>query len=364
MNKVSSKDEQRIGKLMSSGLEEMAAGSPCLTEDQLDALVAGTLPQVDRDAMLSHAAGCAECRHALVVTQRLAEADEPAVSKVTNIAEHKRFAWNYTVPLALAASLLLAIGLYRLMPGSGDTPLPGLPGAAQPVGETAKAKTEPHSQTLQVAQQGEAVRKPNRKNTLIALAETLGKAGIGKELDLPFVSVNQSGFASDGEAEANRFHTGFALFALASACERGDTALVRRAAASFKERMEKIGLTESDRGSLLPRAEGLVTGTPTPEACHALFVAGMNAIEKQYANDLHFNLGFWIAALRISAQLKQGEILHDTAFLETIHMGSKLGKPGGLAKKLAEVASIAGGMLDDKQWARLEELADEVQKRF
>lgn len=362
MNTPDQKKELRIGRLMAAGLEEMAADTPCLTEDQLDALVAGTIPKAERDTALSHISGCSECRHALVVTHRLAQVDEPVESKVIPIAKHKHYAWNYTVPLALAATLLLAISLYRFIPGNSDIPLPGLPGTKPPTGEV--AKVEPQPQAPQVAQQREAVRKPNRQNTLMAMAGTLGKAGRGKEADIPFVSANQAGFAGDGEVEANLFHTGFALFALASACESGDTATVHRAAASLKERMDKLSLTESDRGTLLLKAEKLITDAPTPEACRTLYAASMNAIEKQTPNDLHLNLGFWIAALRISAQQKQSIILFDAVFMETIRMGANLAKPGGVAKKLAEVATIAGSSLDEKAWSRLEELADDVQKRF
>lgn len=237
-----------------------------------------------------------------------------------------------------------------------------MPGIKPSTGEV--AKLEPHPQALQIARQGESTQKPNRHNTLLALAETLGKADRGKEFDIPFVSANQAGFASNGEAEANRFHTGFALFVLASACESGDITTVHCAAASLRERMGKLSLTESDPGGLLLKAEKLVTDAPTPEVCRSLFADSINALEKQSPNDLHLNRGFWIAALRISSQQKQGNVLHDTVFLETIRMGANLAKPGGVAKKLAEVATIAKSPLNEKAWSRLEELSDDVQKRF
>jgi hypothetical protein len=363
-------EELRIGRLLAAGLEEMAAGTPCLSDEQLNNLVAAIMSGAERDAALSHAAGCAECRHALVIAHRLAQPDEPEVSKVVNLADHKRSAWsqvksyasNYTVPLALAASLLLAIGLYRFSRTSGDTPLPGLPGTKPPVGEVAKVEAPP--QTPQVAQSGEAVRKPNRRNTLLALAGTLGKANRGRELDIPFVSANQAGFAGSGGDEVNRFHTGFALFSLAAACEGGDAATLHRAAASLSERITKLNLPESGIGTLLPKAEKMITDTPTPETCRTLFAANWNVLDKQFNEDPHLNLGYWIAALRFSVQQKNGDTLHDPIFLETLRSGTKLSSPAGVVKKLVAIIALSEKTLDDKDWQVLEDLADDVQKRY
>jgi|GEM_PF-4931456 len=356
-------EELRVGRLLATGLEDMAKGTPCLTEEQLDALVAGALQGDERDAAINHIAGCAVCRHAFVVTSRLATAAEEehtvevAKSKVVPFPVKKvRPAWNYTVPLALAATLLLAIGLNRFFPGTGDAPLPGTPQPQQ----SAQA---PGAQ--QVAQNGATVRKPvmTNQDSLLATAGELGRKAAGKELDLSFISVGQAGYAGSGGDEANRFHAGYANYGLLLACSNGNAQVARKAAASMHERLQRLDITAGDGANLIGKLEQFVAGS-LGAGCEETAELAMAAMQKQYAQDPFFELGTFASALQISSRLRLPELLTGNRFRESLGRLSNLNKPAAVIATLSEINSIAAGKLDDSAWKRMEELAVDIRKQF
>ena len=115
MSNNAKQDEMRIGRLLADGLQDLATETPCLTEEQLDNLADGGVSKEDQERYFSHIAGCSICNHAFVVTKRLASAD------TTHISKHVRPAWNYIAPLALAATVVLAISIHRILPSNNAT---------------------------------------------------------------------------------------------------------------------------------------------------------------------------------------------------------------------------------------------------
>lgn len=364
------REELRIGRLLTAGLEEMAGGTPCLSSDQVQSLVAGNMSEDERETALNHAAGCAICRHSLLVTHRLTTApdyeevreNEDGKSRVVHLSDRRSPVRSYYVPLALAASLVLAVGLYQLRDKAGAPG--GLTGLKTPGGET--AKVEPALQVPQSPGIGVKVSpaKQDRSSTMLAVAGATAQSLTRKELDVQFASANRAGFASDSVEDSNRFHVGFALFSLAAAGETGDGATARRAAASLNERIQRLNLSAGASKSLAADTEKLATGTPNPEACRTLFAAFQNAVNQKYPADVMLDLGMWTAVLQISGEKVLAEIVRDTHFQETIRKGARLAAPRGLPAKLAEIASISGSKLDAVTANRLHELADDLQKLF
>jgi hypothetical protein len=217
-----------------------------------------------------------------------------------------------------------------------------------------------------VAQTEELQRKPKmtRQDSLLALAGRLGTTAKGKELDIPFVSANQAGFTGSGGAESDRFHAGFALLSLTVACDAGDTATYRRAATSLHERVQKLDLPKGEAAKILALAEDSIKGSLNTKGCIELAMKADTALNARYGDDPYRELGMLSAALLLSAQTKNSELLTAEPFRQALHRLARLEKPGGVGKKVAELAALVAAPLDNAAWSKIEQLADDIQKRF
>ena len=350
-------DEMRIGRLLADGLQELAAETPCLTEDQLDNLVAGTVSTEEQERYFSHIAGCDMCNHAFVVTKRLAMAETTVVPK------HIRPAWNYYAPLALAATVLLVISAQRIFTSKSDVTAPPMASNNSPAGYEKIAKAPEQSAPPSPAVVAAHKPKMTRQDNLLAMAGTLGKSAHGKELDIPFAATSQAGFAGGSAAEANRFHTGFALFSLAVACESQDRNLTRRASASLVERLQRLELPAAVQNKSTQLA-ALLDESSDPKTFRELAATVTTAMTARYPEDPYGELGVWTAALRVAVQTRNTTFITNADFTG---IGAGLDKPGtpqGVTRMISEIHTIAKGQLNDEAWEKIDSLADDIQKKF
>ena len=349
-------DEMRIGRLLADGLQELAAETPCLTEEQLDNLVAGTVSTEEQERLFSHIAGCDICKHAFIVTKRLSMAETTVAPK------HVRPAWNYYAPLAMAATVLLVISAQHIFKSKSDVVAPvarNIPQEAQNTTVINPAPAAPPSPTVA------AVRKPKmtRQDNLLAMAETLGKAASDKELDIPFATTGQAGFAGTSGAEATRFHTGFALISLAVACEAHDRNLTLRASASLIERLQRLELPQAVQNKTAQLA-ALLDEKDDQRSCRELASTVAAAMTARYPGDSYEELGAWTAALRVAVQSRNPALFTDAEFSGLVPAGENQRDQRGVTRMMSEIRSIARGPLNDIAWEKLDSLADDLQKQF
>jgi hypothetical protein len=357
MNNNPKRDEERIGRLLADGLQYLAVEIPCLTEKQLDNLAAGTASTEEKERCYSHIAGCSVCNHAFVVMQRLAKAD------TTELSKHIRPAWSYIAPLTLAATVLLAVSLYRFLPSKSDVGAPLVAMNKPPINQGAIAQTPKPAPPSPLA----ATRHKSqmtRQESLLAMAENLGKAARGKELDIPLAAAGQAGFASDGAAEANRFHAGFALLSLGVACEAHDRNLTLRASASLRERLQRLDLPQEVMDKITHLA-ALLNETTDPKSYQDLSATVTAAMTARYSDDPYGELGVWTAGLRIAVQCRNAAYLRNGELSQLeVHIEKMRGQQRVVVGMISEIRSLAKGPLNDTAWERIDSLADDIQKQF
>jgi hypothetical protein len=111
-------DEGRLRELYSAGVEErqVVDRTNCVEPEAILALVLGEAPETDRLAMLDHVMSCPACHR----DYEYLSAVEEAGDRTERIAARRAPLWRRALPLAAAASLVLAIGGLMLKGRSGD----------------------------------------------------------------------------------------------------------------------------------------------------------------------------------------------------------------------------------------------------
>jgi hypothetical protein len=111
-------DEGRLRELYSAGVEErqVVDRTNCVEPEAILALVLGEAPETDRLAMLDHVMSCPACHR----DYEYLSAVEEAGDKTERIAARRAPLWRRALPLAAAASLVLAIGGLMLKGRAGD----------------------------------------------------------------------------------------------------------------------------------------------------------------------------------------------------------------------------------------------------
>jgi hypothetical protein len=101
-------DEGRLRELYSAGVEErrVVDRTNCVEPEAILALVLGEAPEGDRLATLDHVMSCPACHR----DYEYLSAVEEAADKTERIAGRSTPLWRRALPLAAAASLVLAIG--------------------------------------------------------------------------------------------------------------------------------------------------------------------------------------------------------------------------------------------------------------
>jgi hypothetical protein len=101
-------DEGRLRDLYSAGVEERRVidRANCVEPEAILALVLGEAPEADRLATLDHVMSCPACHR----DYEYLSAVEEAGDKTERIAGRRTPLWRRALPLAAAASLVLAIG--------------------------------------------------------------------------------------------------------------------------------------------------------------------------------------------------------------------------------------------------------------
>ena len=354
MSNNAKRDEERIGRLLADGLQDLAVDIPCLTEEQLDNLAAGTVSTEEKERCYSHIAGCSVCNHAFIVTQRLAKAE------TTELSKHIRPAWSYIAPITLAATVLLAVGLYRFLPPKSDVGAPLVAMKKPPEGQGTMAQApEPAPPSPLVA----TGHKPQmtRQESLLAMAENLGKAARGKELDIPLAAAGQAGFASDGAAEANRFHTGFALTSLVAACNANDRSLLQRSSSTLATRLLQMELPED---ALKKISIATTAMEKQPDNCTELTRVAAEALQTRFTDNPYLLLGVWTATVRLAAHVRNTDLFKEPEFVRMNSRIDKLAGSRGVAEKVVAIIAIGKGKVNDDAWNRIDALADDLQKQF
>ncbi|GAM11198.1 hypothetical protein OR1_03508 [Geobacter sp. OR-1] len=347
-------EELRIARLLAEGVQKLPPNTPCLTDEELDALAAGALQGERREQAVSHVASCDLCRQALIITTRLAAAD--SCQEPVQLHQKKQ---SYLVPLALAATVLLAIGIYNFVPKRGDLPLPVVPGSTPQQSQIA-CKEPP----AQPSATGNAPVKQTKPPALLAFANTLVIPKKGSQLELPVPSANQAGFASTGRDEANRFHLGFSTIALYVACKSEDSDSIRKSAASLDERIQQLETAHPELTELHLKAMKLASTPSSLSVCTDLLEQTAACMEKLSPNDIYLLLGAWTASVRVAAQQQNAAQLHHPYLNEVANKVGKLEAPRGVAQKITEILKIIDGPVDEKSYRRMDELADDIQRRF
>ena len=110
-------DEGRLRELYSASVEEreVVDRANCVDPEAILALVLGEAPEADRMATLDHVMSCPACHR----DYEYLSAVEEAGDKTERIAGRRAPSWRRALPLAAAASLVLAIGGLMLR-GRGD----------------------------------------------------------------------------------------------------------------------------------------------------------------------------------------------------------------------------------------------------
>jgi hypothetical protein len=110
-------DESRLRELYSASVEEQEVvdRANCVDPEAILALVLGEVPEADRMATLDHVMSCPACHR----DYEYLSAVEEAGDKTERIAGRRAPSWRRALPLAAAASLVLAIGGLMLR-GRGD----------------------------------------------------------------------------------------------------------------------------------------------------------------------------------------------------------------------------------------------------
>jgi hypothetical protein len=136
-------DEGRLRQLYTAGVEERQVGdrANCVAPEAILALVLGESPDAERLATLDHVMGCPACHR----DYEYLSAVEEAGAKTERIAARRAPTWRRVLPLAAAASVVLAIGSLvvrdRLGLGGDDVERGGERAIAvySPAGEVAAA---------------------------------------------------------------------------------------------------------------------------------------------------------------------------------------------------------------------------------
>jgi hypothetical protein len=111
-------DEGRLRQLYSAGVEErqVVDRTNCIEPEAILALVLGEAPEAERLATLDHVMSCPACHR----DYEYLSAVEEASDKTERIAGRRAPLWRRALPLAAAASLVLAIGGLMLKGRTGD----------------------------------------------------------------------------------------------------------------------------------------------------------------------------------------------------------------------------------------------------
>jgi hypothetical protein len=111
-------DESRLRELYSAGVEERQVGdrSACVAPEAILAVVIGEASEADRLSTLDHVMACPACHR----DYEYLTAVEEASDKTERIAGRRTGQWRRVLPLAAAASLVLAIGGLMLRERGGD----------------------------------------------------------------------------------------------------------------------------------------------------------------------------------------------------------------------------------------------------
>ena len=111
-------DEGRLRDLYTASVEEreVVDRTHCVEPEAILALVLGEAPEADRIATLDHVMSCPACHR----DYEYLSAVEEAGDKTERIAGRRAPQWRRILPLAAAASLVLAIGGLMLKDRAGD----------------------------------------------------------------------------------------------------------------------------------------------------------------------------------------------------------------------------------------------------
>ena len=260
----------------------------------------------------------------------------------------------------LAATVLLAVGLYRFLPSKSDVGAPIVAMKKPTEGQgtiTTSPESAPPSPLMATRHKPEMTRQEN----LLAMAGALGKTARGKELDIPLAATGQAGFASDGAVEANRFHTGFALTLLVAACNAHDRSLMQRSSSSLATRLPQMELPED---ALTKISIATTAMENQPDNCRELSRVTTEALKTRFTDEPYLLLGVWTATVRLAAQVRNPDLFKEPEFVLMNSRIDKLEGSRGVAEKVAEIIVIGKGKVNDDAWNRIDALADDLQKQF
>lgn len=208
--------DERIGRFLAEGIirRENDCG-PCLTDEELAALLDGSLAEQQQDRCMEHLASCSRCRQ---VWDKAVTLEQPV---------RHRPVMRYLAPLGAVVVMVIGILLFRQ--GQSPQQIVQAPPVVQPTPADPSVPTDPSNPSNPAVSPGPAgptspaapSERPAEPRSMLALAEIILNE---KHLETPpTLSSRSYGFTGSLAPHRAAFRSGMALIDLAAAINQKDT---------------------------------------------------------------------------------------------------------------------------------------------